>query len=235
MARGEKDAPSSVAARVNLLLQERQRQARLADLRRTTLRKADFLLKKSTIEYRDVYMLVRDFFKEFLEKRYEFTIKELHAELKKVYVSHQTRPIVENVLQRLEAAEYATVHYTREDLVHILADFKEAVHQLVRVHTSGKSFLERLKSFLFKEPDHHDIIAELPVIEGNDADKVRIYTLIEKCYLALDNHQLYRAKVAYEVLIKEYDKLPADERTQHYPIIHQTYLDLMNRAKMIGK
>ena len=218
---------------MNLLLQEKQRTDRLDTLRRDTERKIDFLQRKSVIEYRDVYSVIKEFFKEFLERRYEFTINELRAELKKVYISNVTRQMISSVLERLEASEYATVHFTKEDLRKLLDDFKQIVDQLVRVHSSSKSLFERIRAFLFKEPDAQTIIAELPVIEVADAYHVRIYTLIEKCYIALDAHNLHRAKAAYEALLSEYDLLDEDLKEQYYEIIQQTYHDLLNRAHML--
>jgi hypothetical protein len=219
--------------RMDLLLQERQRTERLTVLRRDTLRKIEFLERKSIIEYKEVYQAIKEFFKEFLERRYEFTITELRAELKKVYISNSTRQLVSSILERLEASEYATVHYPKEDLLKLLADFKQVVQQLVQVHTSSKSWLERLRSFLFKDPDPQTIIAELPVVEAPDAYHLRIYTLIEKCYVALDAHNLRRAKAAYDALLQEYDQLDDQYKEQYYAVIQQTYHDLLNRAKML--
>jgi hypothetical protein len=228
MAKGEQ-----VKARMDLLLQERQRAARLGDLRRDTLRRVDFIRRKAVIEYREVYGVIREFFKEFLERRYEFTITELRKELKKVYISNSTRLIIAGILERLEAAEYATVHYTREDLVKILDDFKQAVEELVKVHTGAKPFFERLRMFLFKDPEPQTIIAELPVAEGNDAYHVRIYTIIEQCYIALDRHNLAKAKAAYDALLQEYGLLDDGRKAQYYPVIEQTYRDLLHRAEML--
>jgi hypothetical protein len=222
-----------VKARMDLLLQEKQRTERLEVLRRDTLRKIEFLQRRSVIEYREVYSIIKEFFKEFLERRYEFTITELRVELKKVYISNTTRQLINSVLDRLEASEYATVHYAKEELLKLLDDFKHVVEQLVRVHTEPKSWLEHIKSFLFKEPDVQTIIAELPAIETADAYHVRIYTLIEKCYIALDTHNLHRAKVAYDALLAEYATLDDDRKEQYYEIIQQTYHDLLSRAQML--
>jgi len=230
MSRGE-----DVKARMNLLLAEREKLARLSGLRRDITRKADFLAKKSVIEHHEVYQLIKEFFREFLEKRYEFTVNELRAELKKVYISNATRALIASLLQRLEYSEYATVHYTRDDLLKLLADFKEIVEQLVRIHTKKRSLLERIKGFMFKDPDTSTIIAELPAIEGDDAYHVRIYTLIEKCYVALDQRNLHRAKASYDALIGEYQLLDDSLKAQYYAVIQQTYMDLLNRAKMLTK
>lgn len=226
-------AVDAVKERMNLLLQEKQRQGRLQQLRRDTLRKIDFLKHKAIIEYHDVYCIVRDFFKEFLEKRYEFTMTELRVELRKVYISNATRQQITGIIDRLDAAEYATVHYTREDLIKVLDAFQDVVKQLVHIHTSSKSILEHIRAFIFKDPEPQTIIAELPVVEVPDAYHIRIYTLIEKCYVALDKHNLRRAKAAYDALLTEYSMLDEDRKAEYYEIIQQTYHDLLHRAKML--
>jgi len=229
MAKGE-----DVKARMNLMLQESQKRSRLEILRKDTMRKVDFIRRKTVIEYHDVYHVIRDFFKEFLERRYEFTMNELRGELKKVYISNQTRQQITPILDSLEAIEYATVHYAKADLVKILDEFSAIVEQLVHVHTNRKPLLERVRAFFMKESlEPQTIIAELPVIEETDAYHVRIYTLVEKCYIALDRHNMHRAKLAYKALIEEYNLLDDIRKQQYYTLIEQTYKDILSRASMV--
>jgi hypothetical protein len=213
--------------------QEKDRRKHLEQLRTDTIRKIDFLDHKVVIDYHDVYRLIREFFKEFLGKRYEFTINELKTELRKVYISSTTRPLIEEILECLETGEYLTVHYKRPELQKLLVDFRKVVEQLIRTHTARKSFIDHLKSFFFKEPDPQSILSELPVIEGNDQHHKRLYILIERCYAALDQHNLHRAKASYEALLVEYNRLSERERAEYYPVVHQTYQDLVSRATML--
>jgi hypothetical protein len=226
MAGGE-----DVKARMAQMMQERERQARLERLREDTTRKIDFLSKKAVIEHHEVYLLVKEFFKEFLERRYEFTINELRTELKHVYISHATRQHIAHVLEQIEAIEYTSIHYNRQDLVKTLELFKDVVNQLVHVHVHNKSFFDHMRAIFGGKQDMHTIIAELPTLTGDDAYHRRIYTLIEKCYVALDHHNLNRAKAAYQALLGEYELLDEPKRVQYYEVLHQTYLDLSNRAK----
>jgi hypothetical protein len=223
----------AVKERMNLLMQENAKRQRLAALRRDTARKIDFLRHKAVIEYREVYTLIRDFFKEFLEQRYEFTTNELRAELKKIYISNTVRAQISALLDELQAIEYATVHYSREELIKILHDFEEVVVQLVRIHTNAKSFLDRLRAFFMRDDDEQEsIIADLPSREENDAYHVRIYTLVERCYVALNQHRMRKAKIAYKHVLSEYNLLDDERKKQYYPVIEQTYADIINRAKM---
>lgn len=227
MAGGE-----DVKARMNLALQEKERQARLELLHKDITRKIDFLIKKSAVEHHDVYLLIKEFFREFLDRRYEFTVNELRAELKQVYISHVTRQHIGHVLSAIEAIEYTNVHYTRADLVKILEQLREVVTQLVHVHTHNATLFDRLRIAFGGKIEPEQLIAELPAIEGNDGATQRLYTLVEKCYIALDHHDLHRAKAAYQALLTEYNQLDNAQRAKHYHVLHQTYLDLASRAKM---
>jgi len=228
MARGE-----AINERMSLLAQEKSKRQHLASLRRDTTRKIDFVSRKAVIEHREAYHLIRDFFKEFLEKRYEFTTNELRAEIKKVYISNTVRARISALLDLLEAIEYANVHYSRDDLLKILAEFDQIVTQLVHIHTTKKSWWTRVRAFMLREDDDdQSVITDLPAIEEEDAYKVRIHTLVERCYIALERHRMQQAKIAYKHLLEEYNLLDDERKRQYYLLVEQTYTDIINRSKM---
>jgi hypothetical protein len=219
--------------RMDTLLREKERQQHLASVHKDTLRKIAFLKKKTVIEARDVYTLVQEFFKEFLEKHQEFTMTELRKELREVYISNSTRQTIAKILDRLGTMEYTTVHYSREDLCQLLDDVQHVIDQLIAVHAARNSVFGRIKSMFFKPADAQTIITELPFVEQTDADGLRLYILIEKCYAHLDKHQLHKAKAAYEDLLAEYSRLESAKQAQYFPLLEQTYSDLLNRAAMM--
>lgn len=230
MGRGE-----ALRERMALLQQEQERRRRISQLKRDTLKKIEYFQRKTVIETHDVYSLVKWFFREFLEKRYEFTVPELREEIRNVYISTSTRDILNDILGMLESVEYTNVHYTREQLKNLLDAFAIIVQQLVRTHSKKKTLWQRFKSFIFKEEIEPEvIIAELPAIEQDDAENVRVRLLVEKCYASLDRHSLHRAKATYQALLKEYQSLPEKEKKRFYPLLDQTYKDLQNRAEMLG-
>ncbi|MBR9703559.1 hypothetical protein GOV10_05955, partial [Candidatus Woesearchaeota archaeon] len=65
---------------------EKSRGVRLGTLKQEVLRRASFFEHKAVIDYREVYHLIRRFFKEYLERDYEFTISELREEVKRTYI-----------------------------------------------------------------------------------------------------------------------------------------------------
>ncbi|MDD9952904.1 MAG: hypothetical protein OXR66_01045 [Candidatus Woesearchaeota archaeon] len=217
--------------RMRLLTEEKSRRKRLVQLRNETIKKAAFLHKKNVIETHDVYQLIRSFFKGFLGKEYEFTINELREELKHVYITHATRGHINEILKALEGLEYADVQLQHEQLVALLELFTVTVKELVRMHTAKANFFTKLKAFFTREDLTPDvIIAELPVIEDDNALHVRMHTLVEKCYAALERHNARRAKAAYEALLNEYADLETSDREHFYQLIEQTYRDLQHRS-----
>lgn len=218
-----------IKERMDLLAQETEKRKHLAQLRRETLRKIEFLKRKATINAKEVYDLIKDFFKGFLGKDYEFTIGELQKELKNVYISGSTRELINQILEAMRAIEYRNVNYGHEQLTVLLEALEEAVKQLVRSHARKKGFMQKVRSLLFKDEEPEVIIAELPATEDNTAENIRVHTLMERCYLALEKHNLRKAKAAYNALIREYESLPHEEKEQFYPLIDQTYRDMLNR------
>jgi len=229
MPRGEE-----VRASMELLVKERAREKRLDLLRRDTVRKIDFLRHKIIIEYREVYQLIREFFKEFLEKRYEFTIGELRTELRSVYIPHHTRASIKQLLDNFEATEYATVHYARDDLIKLLDRFEEVVEQLVHTHTAKLSLWAKIIRAIRGDEDPSTIISEVPVNESNDANKIMILTLIEQCYIAMDKHNIKKAKSTYHKLLQAYETLDDMHKEELYATVQQTYRDLLAREKMLS-
>lgn len=213
-------------ARMDVLAQEAEKRRRLAELRRQALRKTEFFKRKATLEPKVVYDLIRNFFKGFLEKDYEFTVGELRRELKNVYVSSAVRKPINDILDTLEAIEYRNVRLSHEDLNSILAAFEQIVKDLVRSHARSTSWWDRIRQVISKEKEPDVIIAELPAIEDDSAEHVRIRTLVERVYAARGRQKMRKARTAYKDLLDEYSRLPDSEKAQLYPILDQTYRDL---------
>lgn len=232
MERGETPA-SSIRERMGQLAQDAERRKRLSLLRTDSIRKAEFFKTKATIDVHDIYSLVKSFFQEFLEERQEFTLNELRERLKTIYLSSTTRKMVDDLLHDLHAVEYANVHYNRAQLTNILDRFSEMVRQLIKTHTTSKTIFTKIRNMFFKQTDPQTIIAELPVIEHDTQREIRVKILVEKCYVALDKHNIHRAKASYKILLDEYEQLDTEMKKEFYHTIHQTYQDIHNRELMI--
>ena len=204
------------------------RRALLNRIKQETLRRILFLEHKAVIDYRDVYHLIRWFFKEYLEKRYEFTITELRDEIHRTYIPSRVREQVILLLKDLEKMEYETIHYSKVDLVGILERFRKIVDEIIGSQRRRHSWMQKIKAFLLKEEENPIIISELPAIENSDAYHVNINILLERTYLFIDQKNKRKAKRQYQELHSVYEASPEDIKHEYYPLIDQTYETLVS-------
>ena len=68
-----------------------ERALQRAQLREETLVTIQALTEQGIYDDKDLYYLVKNFFRRYLELSYEFTIEELRTELKKIYLGETTR------------------------------------------------------------------------------------------------------------------------------------------------
>ena len=190
------------------------------------LRKVSFLEHKAVIDYKEVYTIIRYFFKKYLGRSYEFTIRELRSELQKIYVPANVREDVFTLLDTIEHMEYATVHYTREELIDILKKFRHVVEELVRTLTQKQSFMTKIKAFIFKEEEDPIIIAELPRIEDTNKEYIHTNVLLERLYSFINKKHERKARRQYQELLTYYDGIDEHYKQEFYPLIDQAYHDL---------
>lgn len=202
---------------------EVSRAQELRRLKTEITRKISFLEHKAVLDYREVYQLIRDFFKGYLNQDYEFTITELREQMKKTYIPIAARDGIESLLMQIEDMEYASTQYSRESLEKTLKDFRALVENLVKVMTRKKTFWERARSFLFKEEEEVIIISDLPVIEDDSAAGTHIRILLERLYLFLSKKKLTAAKKQYLELLEYYDDAPQEIREEFYPLLNEAY------------
>jgi hypothetical protein len=126
--------------------------------------------------------------------------------------------------------EYASVHYSKEQLQQMLTILRQVVDELVKIHTGKRSLIERLRLLFNPEPEL--IVSDLPATVSSSKEEMQLHVMVEKCYIALDQQKLGHAKTAYHDLLKHYETFDDDHKKQFYPLVHQTYTDLMHRAKM---
>ena len=219
-----------VRRRMQALREEQERRKRLVILRRDALRRTEYLRTKIVIDPHDVYALVKEFFKEFTGKRYEFTIPELREELRHTYLNHRIRQDVHTLLEALHRLEYANVTFTREQLTTMLDLFRTVVQEAVHAQVRPRSFLARVRDFLWQGEEEPDtVVAELPATEAPDPERIMFAALAERCYAALDRRDRRRARAAYRALLAAYHRLPAEHQRAQYALVDQTYHDLLNR------
>lgn len=207
------------------------RSAELRKLKQEISRKLLFLEHKAVIDYREVYTLIRQFFKEYLERDYEFTIRELRDEVKKTYIPATVREDVSSLLDTLEQMEYKTVSYKREELLAILKRFRKVVDELVKTIQRRHSIWNKIRAFIFKEEQEPIVISDLPVIEQDDAQHVHMNLLLEKTYLFISQKSKRKAKHQYGQMLEYYGSLEDHVKQEFYPLVDEAYSALVEMMK----
>jgi len=206
---------------------EVSRSTHLRKLKQEINRKITFLQHKAVIDYKEIYQLIRKFFKVYLERPYEFTISELRQEIKSTYIPITVREEVNALLSTIEHMEYRSVSYSHEELNAILDKFKHVVDALIKVSTRKKTFFEKVRTFVFKQELEPLIISELPVIENDDAEHIHLNILLERTYSFIGKKSFSRAKKQYKELLTYYDTVSDDVKREFYPLIDEAYADLI--------
>lgn len=143
-------------------------------LRESILQSIAYLQSKVYIQEKEVYELVRAFFKEYLGLDYEFTHEELLIELQNIFYDKKLEDQVLNFLRDISKIEYSDEEFPPENLKKILSDFSVIVDVLIKKQTKGKSFLKKL--VFWKE--HID--EQIPVEREEEEEIVEVLEDMEK-------------------------------------------------------
>jgi hypothetical protein len=201
-------------------------------LKKAVYKKMDHLMGKAFISEREVYDLVRSFFKKHLTIDYEFTREELMKELKKIYLSPDLQDKVQNLLSDISQIEHMSKDFTKEELAEILNDFRDVVDGLIVSHyQQERSFFKRFKDSLHKifSSQHKKILeAEEVVLVEDERSIVKMNMLLDDAKRALDVN-LEKAKELYKELINIYNALPMHKKKAYYTPVQDLYTMIKNR------
>ncbi|MBU1976120.1 MAG: hypothetical protein KKG59_06990 [Nanoarchaeota archaeon] len=101
-------------------------------LKEIFLKRTNYLLSKQILKEKEVYNIVRDFFKEYYNVDYEFTQNELMDELKKIYFEPETRKKVEQLLEKAFKIQYSDKPLEIEELKSILKQFSKLLDTIIK-------------------------------------------------------------------------------------------------------
>lgn len=205
-------------------------------LKKAATKKIEHLKSKAYISEKEVYDLVRSFFKKHLTIDYEFTHEELMNELKKVYLTPELQEKVRNLFEDISNIEHTSKTFTREELEKILKDFQGVVDGLIVSHyQQNKSPFKKIKDWIHKafSKKHKKVLeAEEGVLVENERSVVKMNMLLDnaKRWVELD---LEKAKDAYQELINLYETLDVKKRKAYYEPVQQLYHLINNREGSI--
>ncbi len=205
-------------------------------LKKAANKKIEHLRSKAYISEKEVYDLVRSFFKKHLTIDYEFTHEELMNELKKIYLSPDLQEKVKALFDDVSKIEHTSKTFTREELEEILKDFEQVVDGLIVSHyQQDKSFFKRIKDSIqkFFSSKHKKILEPGDeVLSENERGVVKMNMLLDnsKRWSELD---LEKAKEAYQELIELYNSLDVKKKKAYYEPVQALYHIITNKENSI--
>jgi len=195
-------------------------------LKKAANRKIEHLRSKAYISDKEVYDLVRSFFKKHLIIDYEFTHEELMNELKKVYLSPELQEKVRSLFDDISKIEHTSKDFTREELEEILKDFEGVVDGLIVSHYQrDKSFFRRIKDWIHKtfSRKHKKLLdTDVTALDENQRNMVKMNMLLDnaKRWSEID---LGKAKGAYQELMEIYNALDIKKKKAYYEPVQALY------------
>ncbi|KYK24935.1 hypothetical protein AYK26_06455 [Euryarchaeota archaeon SM23-78] len=217
--RGE---PDSVSTHNKLILQK------------AVDKRINHILTKAFISEREVYDLVRSFFKKFLHIDYEFTREELLSELKKVYLTVDLKKKVGNLFDSVAEIEHTSKVFPKEHLEKILLDFKKVADELTGAHyQQEKTFFKKLGHSIHKifSRKHRKMLKiDEAVLSENERVIVKMNMLLDNSKRWL-NKNMQKSKEAYHELIELYNSLDDARKDVYYQPIKELYTMIKAREK----
>ena len=199
-------------------------------LKRAVEHKIRIILQKAFISEREVYELVRSFFKKFINIDYEFTSEELMGELKKIYLPAELRTRVYAVLVRISEMEHLSRTFSKEELTQLLTEFNALVGELISAHYEKKGMLGKAKDAVHSTAkDHKAVLDDAVLLNENERVIVKMNILLDNSRRWADK-DLEAAKKAYQELLAIYDVLDEEKKAAYFRPINELFALLKNKG-----
>jgi hypothetical protein len=199
-------------------------------LKKAVEHKTKQVLEKAFISEKEVYDLIRGFFKKYVNIEYEFTADELMKELRKVYLSPALQEKIKKLLERVSEMEHVSREFTRKELESILADFKSVVDEMIVVHYEKKHFFHKIRDALHGSVSqkHKHLLEDPSLLAEHERHIVKMNILLDNARRWVENDP-EAAKKAYKELLGVYENLDEDKKKAYYQPVTELYN--MIRAK----
>ena len=199
-------------------------------LKRAVEHKIKVISEKAFISEREVYELIRSFFKKYINVDYEFTSEELFKELKKIYLPAELQEGITNLFAKVSEMEHLSRPFSKEELITVLTEFKAVVDGLIGSHYEQKGVIGKLSdAFHSSGKDHKKVLDEATLL--NESERI-----IVKMNVLLDNSRRWAsrdigaAKKAYQELLTLYNTLDEEKKASYFKPIEDLYAILKNKG-----
>jgi hypothetical protein len=98
----------------------------------TIIKRIDYYCSKNTVTDVDLYYLVKDFFRVFLDLKYEFSLDELILELDRIYLDSDQRDKTFKFINNIKIVEYHDSTFTEIQIRGYIMEFSEIAKLLLK-------------------------------------------------------------------------------------------------------
>lgn len=190
-------------------------------LREETLLKIRALQEQGFLEDKDLYYLVKNFFKQYLNLSYEFTTAELKTELKKIYFTDADREKLDQLLDYISVVEFLSETSREKRAQEYLTTFQQVVETIIAPEPSNviRSALNKitLKDWCMYA------LEKLRFHSPPNDEQSRIRILLTEIEQGLESKNFEIAGKNYQELVKIYDSLSEPEKARYYSRISSLY------------
>ena len=182
----------------------------------------NYIKSKPRVTDEEVYVLVKDFFKEFLKLDYEFTHEELIEELEERYLENDLHQKLVIFIKRIGKVEYCDENLSQQELRALLNEFEE----LLKILLQGDLIIKlnsALKKLGFGKSNNENNESVEEINDMND--------LIERIKYYIISEDLMEAKKLYFQLKKLYDFSLPEKQHKYYQEISNLYYALKPKGK----
>jgi len=206
-------------------------------LKKAVESKINHLLGKPSVSEKEVYDLIREFFKKYLGVDFEFTSDELVRELRRVYVTPDMQERIHNLMDRVSEIEYLSKKFSSEELNVLLQDFKILVDELIVYHYENKSLFKKVKDVLCGSVSkkHKKVMedSEKNCFSETERRVVKMNMLLDDAKRLLKKDDVHQAKQVYTELIDVYNGLSEEKKKAYYPLVTEVYGSINSKEKSI--
>jgi len=118
----------------------------------STIRKIDYYSSKNSLTDIELYYVVKDFFTEFLELKYEFSLDELLLELDKIYLESDQREVINSFINKIKIIEFEDSTFSQEKVKDLMREFSLIARKIAKLNEpEKKGFMKKITSFFVKK------------------------------------------------------------------------------------
>ncbi|MGV8162159.1 MAG: hypothetical protein ACP5N2_02365 [Candidatus Nanoarchaeia archaeon] len=134
------------------------------------IKKIDYYSSKNAVSDVDLYYLIKEFFAEFLDMNYEFSLDELIFELDKIYINNSLRNETAEFIEKVKIIEYADKSFSPEYVRELVRELSLIVRKLAAVtKTDKKGFWSNFGGLFAKKKEE-----DTPIPRKTEESKTEI-------------------------------------------------------------